>query len=91
MEKFIAGALKKVSTQIEMLLTAYANRVTGLRQKQWSLVTRSKKGELLGWLHRNRRTRMRGWSRDMAEPWGTKMVVTSGQNKFAGSLSRTVQ
>ena len=27
---------------------------------------------------------MRGQSRDMAEPWRTKMVATSGQNKFAG-------
>ena len=26
-------------------------------------------------------------SRDTAEPWGTKMVATSGQKKFAGKLT----
>ena len=30
---------------------------------------------------------MRGRSRDTAEPWGTKMVATSGQKKFAGKLT----
>ena len=31
---------------------------------------------------------MRGRSREVAEPWRTKMVATRGQNKFARNLKQ---